>query len=321
MFPKFAHLESAGLTAFITKILSRLILITLISLSLSACGSVHMEDSGRMFKRSVTVSDLAQRQQTNRRLPSLELQMEWREQAMASNHSFDPRRQPSRVPENFSQRPWGRELPLISPQVDAVFTSDFGWRRLYGRRDFHSGIDLATAAGTAIYTPVAGEVLYVKHAGTDSGIVITDGERQHTFWHTTPKAGLKRGDWLEVGYSVGRLVSWGSRTHLHYSVHLTGPSKSHRARSDGNAIDPLTLVHRLRQTVVPIGGVEVAQRLTAVTHWAVLRGAARQPRSSRIVSIPTASLVLPKQDQRIALSPEMPQELTYRTSSVLPVRH
>ena len=86
---------------------------------------------------------------------------------MASNHSFDPLRQPSRVPENFSQRPWGRELPLISPQVDAVFTSDFGWRRLYGRRDFHSGIDLAAAAGTAIYTPVAGEVLYVKLSQTD----------------------------------------------------------------------------------------------------------------------------------------------------------
>lgn len=306
--------------AVVTKTLSRLILITLIGLTLSACGSVHLEDSGRLYKRSVHVSHVAEIREPVQRLPSLELQLAWREQAMASNQSFDPQRRPARVPENFSQRPWGRELPLISPKVDAVFTSDFGWRRLYGKRDFHSGIDLAAAAGTTIYTPVAGEVLYVKHAGTDSGVVITDGERQHTFWHTTPKAGLRRGDWIEAGYSVGRLVPWGSRTHLHYSVHLTGPSKSHRARSDGNAIDPLTLVKRLRQSVVPMGGTEVARRMAAATHRSVLRGAARPPRSSRLVRLPTASLVMPKEYQQIALAPEMRRELAYTTASVLPAR-
>ena len=58
-------------------------------------------------------------------------------------------------------------------------------------------------------------------------------------------------------------------------MHLTGPSKSHKARNDGNAIDPLTLVRRLRQTVVPIDRVEVSHVMSETTHRAVLVQAAR----------------------------------------------
>ena len=237
---------------------------------------------------------------------------------MASNVSFNPQRRPSRVPADFKQEPWGRELPLISPKVEAIFTSDFGWRGLENRRDFHSGIDIAAPPGTAIFTPVSGEVLYVKYAGTDSGIVISDGERQHTFWHTTPRAGLKRGDWIKAGYTVGTLASWGRRTHLHYSVHLTGPSKSHKVRNDGNAIDPLTLVRRLRQTVVPIDRVEVSQVMSETTHRAVLAQAARGPSVSRIVRIPQRTL--PKTYELIAVDPTMKRELNYEIASLLPPR-
>lgn len=246
--------------------------------------------------------------------------MSWREQAMASNHSFNPQRRPSRVPADFRQEPWGRELPLIAPHVDGILTSDFGWRGLDNRRDFHSGIDIAAPAGTVIYTPISGEVLYVKYAGTDSGIVISDGERQHTFWHTRPRTGLKQGDWIKAGNAVGYLVNWGRRTHLHYSVHLTGPSKSHRARNDSNAIDPLTLVRRLRQTVVPTDRIEISSLMSQATHRTVLVQAAQGPSVSRIVRIPTKTMSLPRTYGLIAVNPSMKRHLSYEVASVLPAR-
>lgn len=184
-------------------------------------------------------------------VPTLEHQLSWRAQSFAVNPSFDPQRRPRRVPHLFQHVPWTYDIPLISPQIEALLTSDFGWRNLYGRTDYHSGIDIAAGAGTRIYTPVSGEVLYVKHAGTDSGLVVSDGDRQHTFWHTRPARGLRKGQWIASGSVVGTMVPWGSRTHLHYSVHLTGPSRSHKARNDSNAIDPLTLVKRLQETVGP----------------------------------------------------------------------
>ena len=201
----------------------------------------------------------------------------------------------------------------MAPQVAAILTSDFGWRGLYNKRDFHSGIDIAAAAGTVIYTPVPGQVLYVKHAGTDSGIVITDGERQHTFWHTQPAQGLKRGDWLERGYRVGTLVKWGSRTHLHYSVHLTGPSDTHKARNDGNAIDPLTLIRRLKQ------GVIAAKRAEAIevqqSELALNRGSGPQD-AHRSLMLAAANQLSPSERTNPARGPE----LTYRVGSLLPQR-
>jgi hypothetical protein len=302
------------------KTLTQISLITFVCFSLSACGSIDAGDSNRIFKRSVQVSDSVEVSAEKRGLPSLDLQMAWREQAMASNQSFNPKRRPSRVPPDFRQEPWGRELPLVSPQVEAVLTSDFGWRGLDNRRDFHSGIDIAAPAGTVIYTPIAGQVLYVKHAGTDSGIVISDGERQHTFWHTHPRSDLKRGDWIKAGYAVGHLVNWGRRTHLHYSVHLTGPSQSHRARNDSNAIDPLTLVRRLRQTVVPIDGVEISRLTSETVHRAVLLQAAQGPSVSRVIRIPTKTVGLPMAKGLIPADPSMKRHLSYEVDSILPER-
>lgn len=264
--------------------LSPIIPITLVSLFLSACGSIDAGQDARSFKRGIQVSSLEKIDDAERRgLPTLDLQMAWREQAMASNLSFNPKLRPDHVPKNFTQEPWSRELPLLDPKVEGILTSDFGWRRLYGKRDFHSGIDIAAPTGTVVFTPVPGKVLYVKHAGTDSGIVINDGERQHTFWHTKPWRGLKEGDWLKKGHSVGTLVEWGSRTHLHYSVHLTGPSDTHKARNDGNAIDPLTLIRRLKKGIVIASRTQVKRSGNKpLTPNALLMEAAWQPVPSKL---------------------------------------
>ncbi len=190
-------------------------------------------------------------------LPSLTQQMNWRSASIQQNRSRDPVSFPSSTPEPFKQHLWTNDIPLVQPSVQSISTSDFGWRGLNGKKDFHSGIDIAAPVGTATFTPVSGEVLHVKHSGSNSGVIITDGERQHTFWHIEPRAGLQSGQWIKAGAMIGKMAPWGSRTHLHYSIHLTGPSKNHGARNDGNAIDPLYLASKLRQTIVPLDSVEL----------------------------------------------------------------
>lgn len=288
------------------------VLLTFLT-AVTACSSIETLDPNDTRKRTLKVSELGKTRayasnDFRGAIPSLDHQMSWRAQSLAANPSFDPALRPRYVPKSFDQVAWTHEIPLLSPKVDAILTSDFGWRGLYGRTDYHSGIDIAADAGTRIYTPVSGEVLYVKHAGTDSGLVVTDGERQHTFWHTRPASGLRKGQWIKAGTPVGTLVAWGSRTHLHYSVHLTGPSKSSKARNDSNAIDPLTLVKRLRETVVPLDGVQLSSVVRDAVHRSLVLEAARTP-VARMVLKP--AVTLPARYRTIQLS-AAGQDLGYR---------
>ena len=100
--------------------------------------------------------------------------------------------------------------------------------------------------------------------------------------------GLRVGQQVDLGDAVGTLVPWGTRTHLHYSVHLTGNTKSQRARKDSNAIDPLTLVQRLRERAYALNdrdGDSLSSLLRDAQHRAVLIEAARdEPDTLREVS-------------------------------------
>ncbi|MEC8711116.1 MAG: peptidoglycan DD-metalloendopeptidase family protein [Pseudomonadota bacterium] len=216
---------------------------------------------------------------------SLQIQMQWRAESLAENVSFDPNKRPRKLPRPFVKQPWDNEIPLLADEVTAQLSSDFGWRTLNRRHDFHSGIDIVAAPGATVFTPVTGEVIHTKVAGTDSGIVVFDGERQHTFWHTRPGKGLRVGQKVDLGDAVGTLVPWGTRTHLHYSVHLTGNTKSQRARKDSNAIDPLTLVQRLREQAYALNdrdGDSLSTLLRDAQHRALLIEAARGENSAAL---------------------------------------
>ena len=90
----------------------------------------------------------------------------------------------------------------------------------------------------------------------------------------------------------GRLLN---TTQLHYSVHLTGNTKSQRARKDSNAIDPLTLVQRLREQTYALNdrdGDSLSSLLRDAQHRAVLIEAARNE--------DTAALGVPEDGQLAA---------------------
>ncbi len=259
------------------------------TMTMSACSSIELQDSdpirqwtsmlseiGRLGRGSDTSGDLAASQMMSQ---SLQIQMQWRAESLAENVSFDPGKRPRKLPRPFVKQAWDNEIPLMADEVPAQLSSDFGWRTLNRRHDFHSGIDIVAAPGATVFTPVTGEVIHTKVSGTDSGVVIFDGERQHTFWHTVPVAGLEIGQQIDLGDAVGTLAPWGTRTHLHYSVHLTGKTKSHQARKDSNAIDPLTLVQRLRERAHALNdadGDTLNNLLRDAQHRALLIQAARE---------------------------------------------
>ena len=214
--------------------------------------------------------------------------MQWRAESLAENVSFDPSKRPRKLPSPFVKQPWDNEIPCWPTKLPRL-SSDFGWRSLNRRHDFHSGIDIVAAPGATVFTPVTGEVIHTKVAGTDSGVVVFDGERQHTFWHTRPAKGLRVGQKVDLGDPVGTLVPWGTRTHLHYSVHLTGNTKSQRARKDSNAIDPLTLVQRGDFTLNDRDGASLNALLRDAQHRALLIEAARNEDGAALGCLRTAS--------------------------------
>ncbi|MBB24468.1 MAG: hypothetical protein CME02_02955 [Geminicoccus sp.] len=261
------------------------------AMTMGACSSIELQDTdpirgwmsalsdfGRLGRGDGAAGDLALSQ-------SLQIQMQWRAESLAENVSFDPSKRPRKLPSPFVKQPWDNEIPLLADEVTAQLSSDFGWRSLNRRHDFHSGIDIVAAPGATVFTPVTGEVIHTKVAGTDSGVVVFDGERQHTFWHTRPAKGLRVGQDVDLGDPVGTLVPWGTRTHLHYSVHLTGNTKSQRARKDSNAIDPLTLVQRLREQAYALNdrdGDSLSTLLRDALHRALLIEAARNEDSAAL---------------------------------------
>lgn len=160
--------------------------------------------------------------------------------AVSARHNIAKR--PAQHPVHFTQKQWNARIPFTKTG-GGLYSSAFGWRNLYGKTDFHGGVDICYPPHTTIYTPVAGEVIGIVNNKAHGGIVLYSHGRQYTLWHMTPKRGLKIGQFVKKGEAVGNLANWGSRTHLHYAVHSTGANKNPGARSDKNAMDPL-LYHK-----------------------------------------------------------------------------
>ncbi len=158
---------------------------------LTACDVIGSLDLGAVGERNDRAAEYSREGDSDDEgffssLPLLERQWLMRAESMEKNPSFDPNKRPALVPLNFRQVPWDNEIALLPVGIDTKLSSDFGWRGLFGSKDFHSGIDIVADAGTEVYTPVSGDVIHVAFDGKDSGVVLFDGERQHTFWHVTP---------------------------------------------------------------------------------------------------------------------------------------
>ena len=128
------------------------------------------------------------------------------------------------VPENFedllSVRTVEEARPDIWPVV-GIITSDYGWRRIRGRRDFHAGVDIGAPYGSRVVATAPGYVLFVGRVkGYGNTVVIYHGYGYVTLYAHMSSIIVKRGDIVSKNRVIGYVGSSGRTTgpHLHYEV-------------------------------------------------------------------------------------------------------
>jgi len=120
--------------------------------------------------------------------------------------------------------------PSIWP-AKGWLTSRYGFRvsPFTGRRQMHSGIDIAAAAGTPIIAPARGRVSFAGRKGAlGNALVLDHGFGVKTVYGHTQEILVKTGDTVERGDRIALMGSTGRSTgpHLHYVVEVKGKTRN-----------------------------------------------------------------------------------------------
>lgn len=103
-------------------------------------------------------------------------------------------------------------------------SSYFGWRVLYGRQDYHTGIDIPASMGTSIQSADAGKVILTQKSGTGYGwhVVVDHGGGIVTLYAHASAIYVSTGDMVQKGQSLAGVGSTGNSTgnHLHFEVRV-----------------------------------------------------------------------------------------------------
>ncbi|HEV2281694.1 MAG TPA: M23 family metallopeptidase [bacterium] len=124
--------------------------------------------------------------------------------------------------------PAAASLPLVLLRPSGgVVTSRFGWRihPLFGRPEFHTGLDIATQYGSPVTAARNG---FVRFVGWESGygriIVLDHGAGMETRYSHLSAALVSPGQAVERGQVIGRIGStgWSTGPHLFFEVRRNG---------------------------------------------------------------------------------------------------
>jgi len=126
----------------------------------------------------------------------------------------------------------GATGPWVAPMKPGTYrlTSDFGPRSCSGCSTYHNGIDLAAPAGTPIYAPAAGKVIYAGWMTKPGNIVEIDHGGGIVTRHLHQSRIVAR-----VGQVVtpGQLIGYVGNTGQSFGAHL-----HFETRINGTAVDP-----------------------------------------------------------------------------------
>jgi len=116
--------------------------------------------------------------------------------------------------------------PSVTPAVGWV-SSRFGYRisPFTNQREFHSGLDISSRAGTEIFSPADGVVSSIdKSDGLGINITVNHGYGLQTRYGHLSKALVTKGQSVKRGQNIALMGNTGRSTgpHLHYEVHLNG---------------------------------------------------------------------------------------------------
>ena len=109
-------------------------------------------------------------------------------------------------------------------------SSDFGWRILRGRNDFHRGLDIAGQKNTPILASDSGEVIEVGYSsGYGKYCIIRHNESVVTRYAHCDSVIVEEGDLVAQGDHIANMGDTGNVTgvHVHFEI-----------RKDGATVDP-----------------------------------------------------------------------------------
>jgi len=112
--------------------------------------------------------------------------------------------------------------------ITGIISSNFGWRGDpfgTGRREFHSGMDIAALVGTPVRAAMAGRV---SSTGFDpvlgNFVIITHARGYRTLYAHLSRIRTRQGEYVGSAQHIGDVGSTGRSTgpHLHFSVYSQG---------------------------------------------------------------------------------------------------
>ncbi|MDD3204075.1 MAG: M23 family metallopeptidase, partial [Pygmaiobacter massiliensis] len=108
-------------------------------------------------------------------------------------------------------------------------SSPYGWRTLYGKPDFHTGIDIAKSGqifGATVVSSLPGTVQTVRYGSTGYGyyVIVDHGGGYKTLYGHLSAIYVTPGQAVAQGTPVGAVGSTGNSTgpHLHFEIRAAG---------------------------------------------------------------------------------------------------
>jgi murein DD-endopeptidase MepM/ murein hydrolase activator NlpD len=108
--------------------------------------------------------------------------------------------------------------------VRGPITSGFGWRLLYGRQDFHDGIDIAVPMYTPVRAATSGRVVTAGWDGPYGiAVRIASGDVITLYGHNS-RVAVQAGQWVDQGQVIAYSGMTGNATgpHVHFGVYVNG---------------------------------------------------------------------------------------------------
>ncbi len=114
---------------------------------------------------------------------------------------------------------------LIKPITGGKISSPYGWRTLYGRRDFHRGVDWSCPTGTAVRAAGTGKVIQAGWNGSYGYCVtILHSDGRQTLYAHLSKVLVSKGQQVKQNTKIALTGNTGNSTgpHLHFEVIVNG---------------------------------------------------------------------------------------------------
>lgn len=111
----------------------------------------------------------------------------------------------------------------------SYISSGFGWRTLFGVRDYHRGIDIPAPYGTPIHAANGGTVVTATaHSSYGNYVVIDHGGGKSTLYAHMSSIGCSVNQSVSQGDVIGYVGSTGYSTgnHLHVEVRINGEAQN-----------------------------------------------------------------------------------------------